>query len=481
MAGSARPNERLDWLGAETINRLSARSAAASARARHTGRATLAVVCQRLEGALDPAAVVLLGRTTNEDWGILEQPDSGAASLVTLGCAARIEAEGSERFIDVSQRWRNLATEAIADAPGGPRASGAVAFGGFSFDGKTRAAGPWRGFSGASMIVPKLAFARQDGETWITLQLLIAGETDPELAVNELLERLGQLDRSAVLPDVASFASMSPIVGSALPAEHYEAAVSSTLAAISSGRVQKAVLAREVLVERGEDHEPGPVLSVLREVFPSCFLFAVGRGDATFIGASPELLIRREGLQAATVALAGSTARSADPAVDDHLGERLMRSAKDRSEQQIVTQRVIANLESRSVWVTAADEPQLVKVANVQHLATPIRARLKQPVAAVELAGSLHPTPAVGGEPWPEAGQLIAEVEGLDRGWYASPIGWTDGNENGEFIVALRCALLRGSEARCYAGVGVVAGSNPADELAETELKLQALLPIVSV
>ncbi len=481
MSGPSRPSERLDWLAASTIDRLGARAHAAAARARHTGRATLAVVCQPLSGPLDPAAVVLSGRLENEEWGVLEQPDSGGASLVTLGCAARLESEGADRFSDVSQRWRELASSAMADPGDGPRGSGTLAFGGFSFDGRKRAAGPWRGFGGASMIVPRIAFARQDGETWLTLQLLISKEMDPTAEVSELLARLEQLDSTAVLPDAPSFAAMSPVVGSALPAEHYESAVASTLSAIESGRIKKAVLAREVLVERGENHEPAPVLSVLRQVFPSCFLFAVGRGDATFIGASPELLIRREGLQASTVALAGSTARSADPAVDDHLGERLLRSEKDRSEQQIVTQRVVSNLQPRAVWVTAADEPQLVKVANVQHLATPIRARLKEPVAAIDLAGSLHPTPAVGGEPWPQAGQLIAEVEGLDRGWYASPIGWTDGNENGEFIVALRCALLRGSEARCYAGVGVVAGSVPADELAETELKLQALLPILSV
>ncbi len=149
--------------------------------------------------------------------------------------------------------------------------------------------------------------------------------------------------------------------------------------------------------------------------------------------------------------------------------------------RRIVTHRISRTLEQSSVWVSASEEPQLARVANIQHLATPIRARLREPVAAIELAGRLHPTPAVGGEPWLEASSVINELEGLDRGWYASPVGWSDSAENGEFCVALRCALLRGSEARCYAGVGVVAGSDPAGELAETELKLQALLPVVSL
>jgi len=209
-------------------------------------------------------------------------------------------------------------------------------------------------------------------------------------------------------------------------------------------------------------------------------VYAVGRGERTFVGASPELLVRREGLRASTVALAGSAGRSAEPAIDDHLGERLLRSAKDREEQAIVTRRIERALDPHSVWIAASREPVLVRVANIQHLGTPIRAQLSEPVSAIELAGALHPTPAVGGEPFAIARELIPRLEGLDRGWYAGPVGWTDANEDGEFCVALRCALLDGRVARLYAGVGVVADSDPAAELAETEVKLQALLPVLA-
>ena len=133
-----------------------------------------------------------------------------------------------------------------------------------------------------------------------------------------------------------------------------------------------------------------------------------------------------------------------------------------------------------SVWVAAADEPVLVKVQNVQHLATPIRAQLADPVPCVELAGRLHPTPAVGGEPRDDAYRLIPALEGLDRGWYLGPVGWVDSNGDGEFCVALRCALLRGPVARCFAGGGIVRDANPAAELAETEVKLAALLPLLA-
>ena len=224
-------------------------------------------------------------------------------------------------------------------------------------------------------------------------------------------------------------------------------------------------------------HDAGTVFGALREVFPSCFCFCCGSPEGAFLGASPELLIRRAGASAATVGLAGSTRRSADPAVDDHLGEKLRTSAKDRSEHEIVVRRIERALRPHSVWVEAAPEPGLVKVANIQHLGTPIHAQLAEPRSAIDLAGKLHPTPAVGGEPREVALQAIAELEELDRGWYAGPVGWMDAAEDGEFCVGLRCALLEGRTAHCYAGVGVVADSDPEAELTETEVKLQAVLP----
>ncbi|MEJ7716094.1 MAG: chorismate-binding protein [Thermoleophilaceae bacterium] len=190
-------------------------------------------------------------------------------------------------------------------------------------------------------------------------------------------------------------------------------------------------------------------------------------------------MVRRDGARAQTVALAGTTRRSADPAVDDHLGEQLMQSDKNHGEHSIVARSIERKLDPVSVWVAVAERPALIKVLNVQHLATPIRAQLSRPVPAVELAGRLHPTPAVGAEPR-SAEAMIPALEGLDRGWYAGAVGWTDLSEDGELCVALRCALLRGHVAHLYAGCGIVADSVPADELAESEFKLQALLPLLA-
>ena len=410
---------------------------------------------------------------------MLEQPERDGSALAALGCVVAIEDSGPDRFRHVADRWRRLAASAVCDQPEGRGATGPVAVGGFAFAPDGGSSPHWRRYPPASMHVPEVALARRGDDVRMTLCALVRPDDVAEDVLARLQARAEELwaaDLPLLDPDPAD----RPTVVGAMPPEHYEGAVARAVERIRNGDLEKIVLAREVQVHAAADHDPAAVLGILREGFASCYVFAVGRGDAAFIAATPELLVRREGLRAGTLALAGSTRRSADPAVDDHLGEQLLRSDKNRSEQAIVTRRIVRALGPHSVWVTTAEEPIVVRMANIQHLATPIRAQLARPVPAIELAGVLHPTPAVGGEPHEVAARLIPELEGLDRGWYAGPIGWTDVNEDGEFCVALRCALVEGPLARCYAGVGVVSDSDPAAELAETEIKLQALLPVLA-
>jgi isochorismate synthase len=443
-------------------------------RARRSGGTVVAALGWSVGPNIDPTAVVVASRRRGEPWFCLEQPDRGSVARAALGCLAALEADGPERFRSVAARWRALASEAVCEPD-----DGLAALGGFAFapDGGERP--HWAGFAPASLQVPEVLLVRRSGDVRLTAAALAAPDDTTEDLLARIERRLGEL-RQAPLPLLDPAPAGRVRVSSAMPPEHYESAVARGVEQIRAGALDKIVLAREVQVHAPADYDPGALLGVLRDAFPSCFVFCAGRGDSAFLAASPELLIRRDGMRAGTLALAGSTRRSADPAVDDHLGEQLLRSAKDREEQAIVMRRIERTLRPYAVWVTAAPEPVLVRVANIQHLGTPIRAQLAAPVGAVELAGMLHPTPAVGGEPIEVAAPLIPALEGLDRGWYAGPVGWTDTSEDGEFCVALRCALLTGSVARCYAGVGVVRDSDPAAELAETEIKLQALLPVLS-
>jgi menaquinone-specific isochorismate synthase len=467
------------WLDADAVRRLEGRLDAALRRARASGTAVLASVTAGVDPAVDPTAVAVASRRPGEPWLCFEQPDRDGSAVAGVGCVLALEARGPRRFGEVARRWSSVAADALADALDGPPGSGLVAVGGFAFASDGGGSRRWEGFAPASMIVPEVSLGRRGSRVSLTVNAEVA----PDDTVEDLLRRVGgRLSglRAAPLPLLDPAPAGAYRVLSPMPPSHYEEAVARAVERIRAGQFEKIVLARDVEVHAPLDHDVGAVLGLLREEFASCYVFAVGRGDAVFLAASPELLVRREGQRASTVALAGSARRSADPSIDDHLGEQLLQSEKDRSENEIVVRRISRVLRRYAVWVTAAPEPALVRVANIQHLGTPIRAQLAAPLSAVELAGVLHPTPAVGGEPLEVVSRLIPALEGLDRGWYAGAVGWSDGAGDGEFCVALRCALLRGRLAALYAGGGIVRDSEPSAELAETEVKLGALLPVLS-
>jgi salicylate biosynthesis isochorismate synthase len=424
----------------------------------------------------DPCAAVFASRLASDRWFCWEQPDREFA-LAALGVAHEATSRGPGRFADVARECLGTMGDAILDEPPGlPAGAGPVWVGGFAFDAEGGTSSPWSSLSPGSMILPELSICRQGDRAYLTINAVVQpGQADSAATY----ARIGGISRSR-MPLLDPHLTARPEIRSARPPGDFERAVAAATRRIEAGEMSKIVLAREVVVGAGAAHDPAPLFGAMREQFPSCFCFCCGTPEAAFIGASPELLVRRSGASVSTVALAGSTRRSSDPAVDDHLAEQLLRSDKDRREQRIVAERIVRALRPHAVWVEAAPEPEIVKVANIQHLATPVIAQLAEPRSAVELAGLLHPTPAVGGEPWPAVAPAIAELEEMDRGWYAGPVGWMDATEDGEFCVALRSALLRDREAHLYAGVGVVAGSDPAAELAETEVKLNALLPLLA-
>jgi isochorismate synthase len=457
--------------------------ATAFERARRSGRPVLASVAEALPGSdLDPLAVITTSRRDGEPWWSFEQPDRDRLAFAALGCARALDvaaADNAGRFVAASAAWHAALEDAAADPPDGPPGAGLGAVGGFAFAGDGGSSPAWDGFGPGSLQVPECALVRHRDAVWLTVNADVAPDDTGDEVIARVERRLAAL-RTAPLPLMDPDPVSGVNVHSVMPPSHYEAAVARAVERIRAGELAKIVLAREVEVRAPAGLDPAAVLSVLREGFPACFTFAVGRGDAVFLAASPELLVRRQGARASTVALAGSIRRSADPAVDDHLGEQLLRSDKDRAENEIVARRIERALAPHAVWVAAAPEPGLVKVANIQHLGRPIRAQLARPLDALRLAAILHPTPAVGGEPWPVAEPLLPALEGFDRGWYAGPVGWIDSAGDGEFCVALRCALLRGTSARLFAGAGIVADSDSAAELAETEVKLGALLPILA-
>jgi isochorismate synthase len=430
--------------------------------------------------ALDPSAVAFASRLASDRWFSWEQPDRHGFALAGIGSAWEVASRGGERFADVESACAELSRERLSVEPDAlPAGAGPVWSCGFAFAPDGAASSRWSSFPPALAVLPEIALARVEESSYLTLAAIASADRSADEIVGGLRSRVAAL-RDAALPLLDPDPVGAIAIRSARPPGTFEAAVERATERIRAGELEKLVLAREVVVEAPFAHDPGALYGALRDLFPSCFCFCFGTPQASFLGASPELLVRRSGAVAATAALAGSTRRSADPAVDDHLGEMLLRSAKDRHEHEIVARRIERTLRPHSVWVEAAPEPELVRVANIQHLATPIHAQLAEPRSAVELAGLLHPTPAVGGEPREVATAMIPELERMDRGWYSGALGWMDAAEDGELCVGLRSALLRDRTACLYAGNGIVADSDPADELAETEVKLGALLPLLA-
>ncbi|MBS1887746.1 MAG: isochorismate synthase [Actinobacteria bacterium] len=429
----------------------------------------------------DPCAAIFAARLASDRWFCWEQPDREFA-LAGMGVAHEASSRGERRFEEVAAAAGEALRDAILDQPTGLFAgAGPVWLGGFSFDPEGGGSANWSSFEPGSLFLPEVSICRTGEEAFLTVNAIVGPGEDAERRAAALGARLAVLDASSfTLPLLDPHPTARPEIRSARPPRAFEDAVEEATARIATGEMEKVVLAREVIVSAAAAHDPASIFGGMREQFPACFCFCAGTPEAAFVGASPELLVRRSGAGVSTVALAGSTRRSSDPAVDDHLGERLMRNEKDRREHRIVAERIVRRLRPHAVWVETGPEPAIVKIANIQHLATPVIAQLADPRSAVELAGLLHPTPAVGGEPWPAAATPLTELEQMDRGWYAAPVGWMDATEDGEFCVALRSALLRDRDAHLFAGVGVVAGSDPEAELAETETKLQAMLALVA-
>ena len=322
--------------------------------------------------------------------------------------------------------------------------------------------------------IPRLLVAQRGAEAWATL-ICDKNEPAPRLEIlHAELQKLIDAVPAGCPPDTFT---LTP----SLPHDHWQALVQRALGELEEGRLAKVVLARRVDVEANRPFVLHDALARLVSLYPSCAIFRV----EGFIGASPEILVRRTGTQILSHPLAGTVARSGNQASDDALLAGLMASPKHRREHRLVVDEIASRLRPLCSRLDVPEEPSVIALRNVSHLGTVLTGTLfRYPGAestagaptALEVAALLQPTPAVGGDPTDAALAWQAANEGFDRGWYAGPVGWVDSRGDGEWVLGLRSAYLEGRRASLYAGNGIVAGSDPQAELAETQLKLQALL-----
>jgi menaquinone-specific isochorismate synthase len=262
--------------------------------------------------------------------------------------------------------------------------------------------------------------------------------------------------------------------------QHWDEAVVGTLAAIGRGELEKAVLARTLDVTLTDPVDPAVLLRHLRAENPRAHVFLLEpRPGTTFFGAAPELLVAfRDGDFEAT-AVAGSISRGRDEEEDRTLAGLLLASEKDRREHDLTVREIVEDLEDRLEELVVDPEPRVLTLTRIQHLETRIHGRAREGEDVLSLLQVLHPTPAVCGRPRARALELIRAAEPFGRGWYAGPVGWFDGDGNGEFVPALRSAVGGGASWRLFAGAGIVPGSNPESEWSETALKFEPALRVL--
>ncbi len=384
------------------------------------------------------------------------------AGMVGFGVAAVVQFRGAERF-SRAQRWVTdwLGQAEIHDSSGIPGA-GPVAFSSFTFDDHA---------IGSVVVIPRTLIGTKDGASWRTDVWSGAPDEPPFVATPTGLGDLTRPGPESPLPavrwedDTASAAAWTAAVGEAVKR-------------IATGELDKVVLAREVVA-----HFDGPVplTTVLRRLadrYPACWTFHV----QGLVGATPELLVRRSREQVTSRVLAGSVASRTSTRSNDQAAAALQASSKDLDEHEYAVRSVAHALAIHCTDLAVPDEPSVLRLANVQHLATDVTGSLADGASALALAASLHPTAAICGTPTERAMSVIAELEDMDRGRYSGPVGWFDANGDGEFAIALRCAQFDEDlqRARLFAGCGLVADSDSHAELAESEVKLLAMRAALS-
>lgn len=430
---------------------------------------------------LDPLAVLAAVDEPGTPHFYWEQPATDRA-LAGFGAVCWEEFTGADRW----SRARDWASERLSraivcgdtESPfAGPHALLA-----FSFSDQPRQTAA---FASSVIFIPRWMVS-QDGSGYLaTANAWIEQDTDPEQVAARIWQahrKFSVFDYTKVpVPSQGGFhtlpAPSAPVASEAGPPGGFASAVTRAVAEIAEGRYAKVVLARALDLVASHDFDPLETLARLRERFPNCHSFSFrAHGAASFIGATPERLVRLADGQGRTEAIAGSAPRGANAAEDAALASGLLGSDKDRREHAFVRDSILRRLSAIGLGAQPDPTPRLLRLPNVQHLHTPVTFPVPTGTHLLDLAAALHPTPAVGGSPRGPAAEAIQRLEPFPRGLYAGAVGWFNHQGEGELVVAIRSALVEGRHARVYAGAGIVPGSDPAKEERETALKMQAML-----
>ena len=421
----------------------------------------------------DPAE--LFAQAKAEERVFWEQPSEGF-SLVAVGAAARLTGRGDDRFSQVTAAWRGLMSRAVTDVVDPAPVAAPVCLGGFAFDPARRREPHWERYPDALLTVPRFLFTSRGGSSWLTVSALVNPGCDTRTTADAAADDLCRLLEGGIVVARGEWPGSEVAPADEAEADRWKEAVAAVVRDVRRGTIEKLVLARRLRARVLGPLEPAAVIRRLRSEYGGCTVFAFARGESCFLGATPERLVRLDAGIVRADCLAGTTARGANEDEDQALGEALFADQKERHEHALVVRALQDALGPLCSSLSVPATPNLLSMPNVQHLHTPVEGAVNGERHVLGLVERLHPTPAAGGLPTRAALPLIRSYEKFDRGWYAGPVGWVDGRGGGEFVVAIRSALLGGNQALLYAGCGIVAGSDPEREYEESCLKLRPML-----
>lgn len=442
-------------------------------KAHHLGEPLFISIVEQIDDQ-DPFQFFEAGKDIDAHCTFWQSADSDF-TMVGVGKASQLYAKSKQRFQEVQSLWNELQENAMIHDEYNKKGTGMVAVGGFSFDPGQQDQSPWESFLDTQMTVPAYLMTKVDGESYLTINALIFPEDHLQQISNQLLNHreqlLSQQPSGTHLPSIKDAYEIAP--------DDWKVSVKQATEDIKAGLIEKVVLARELRVAFEEEAHITSILKTLANTQPNSYIFAYESNGDYFIGATPERLARLEERELVSTCLAGTIPRGRTEEEDQQFGQELMNDPKNRQEHQFVVQMIREAVEACSSHVSIPDAPVLYPLKNLQHLYTPVKAKLDEGYTLLDVIEKLHPTPALGGMPQKESVDYIRTHETLNRGWYAGPIGWFDASNNGEFAVAIRSALIQKNEASLFAGCGVVEDSDPEAEYEETSVKLKPMMSVL--
>jgi menaquinone-specific isochorismate synthase len=445
----------------------------AISKAKELGRPVLVSEVQKISH-IEPLSFFAAGRDHFLGERFFWKDPDGQMILVGLGICKQIQSDqASDRFFHVEAEWKRFIDDSVIHNEYNLNGIGPIMFGGFSFDPLKDKSELWSKFSNSLFHIPAYMLSVINGQAYFTTNIVCTKHDQPSIFEKVIKERdmilsAVQKDYNYDLPEINHEIESNP--------NEWKESVAKAVEDLKVGTLKKVVLARELRITFHQEVKVESVLSRLLTEQRESFVYAFESNGDCFISASPERLVKKNGKDVFSACVAGSIGRGKTSEEDELLGETLLNDQKNLVEHQYVVDMIREAMAEICDEVFLPDKPKLMKIKDIQHLYTPVVGKTKNDQSILQFVEKLHPTPALGGFPKVEAMAKIREVEKMDRGFYASPLGWVDYKGNGEFAVSIRSSLIQGKEASLFAGCGVVEDSDAESEYRETAIKFRPML-----